>query len=651
MTLVATRTEPRVNTASAIQPQSTACSPTIVPALVTGALLWACHFPLAWGWLGWVALVPLLTLVRAEATPRRIYWSAYLSGLAFFVPAIQWMRVADPRMYATWMMLTFYCAAYVPTALWLIRLLDRRTRIPLTFSVPMVWIGLEWIRSFLLTGFAWYYLGHAQHAFLSIIQVADLGGVYAVSFLVAAVNGWLAEVAFSIPALSDRFRWRTRTLTHAGESTPDATGIWLRGGVVGCLVVAAVLYGFWRLEHAELVRGPRVAMLQTNVPQSVRNGEGAIEQMLLQNIALPFLALVQEPIPDLIVWPETSYIVETPQHKLLSHFVEISPKWPIDKVDADLLQSDYAIRTAFRNSIARAFPSNHLLGINTLAVEEDGRMKRHSSALLVGADGVPSHRFDKIHRVPFGEYVPLVDWLPFMKAFAPYGPENDYSIAPGKTLTRFPIRDFHFGSLVCYEDTDPILARQYLQDTTDGKPVDFLVNLSNDGWFHGTSEHEEHLVVSRFRAIENRRSLVRAVNLGISAVIDSSGRVLKPTVVKLDPPDPRQPTDNRRLAEARKEWDQRNLWNGVKLWEHKKPEEKLTVWEVFANNQGRYDEMPTSDYASMKANGGVLIADVPIDRRTSLYSQWGDWLPIGCWLVCLTALGLSLRGARLKRAS
>src|SRR5262249_7875968 len=100
-------------------------------ALATSALLSLCHFPVAWGALGWVALVPLLGLVRSGARPRRVYWSAYLSGLVFYLAAVQWMRVADPRMYFTWIALSLYCAAYFPLAIFLARKFDRRTRLPL----------------------------------------------------------------------------------------------------------------------------------------------------------------------------------------------------------------------------------------------------------------------------------------------------------------------------------------------------------------------------------------------------------------------------------------------------------------------------------------------------------------------------------------
>ena len=208
-----------------------------------------------------------------------------------------------------------------------------------------------------------------------------------------------------------------------------------------------------------------------------------------------------------------------------------------------------------------------------------------------------------MHRVPFGEYVPLKDWLPFMNALAPY--DFDYSIREGEKFTRFPLGNYHFGVLICYEDTDPFLAREYLRPSKDGPAVDFLVNMSNDGWFDGSSEHEEHLVVSRFRTIECRRAMVRAVNMGVSAVIDANGRVLKPVL---------------------------------------ESDSKPPVWIIPAAPD--QSDWAVSEWPQFKQVAGILRAGVPIDRRFSFYTIAGDWLPIGCWIVLITACGFALARRR-----
>src|SRR5262249_7170003 len=144
--------------------------PRLLPAVLSGGLLWLCFFPVHWGWLAWVALVPLLSLVRSRGG-KGLYLAAWVGGLVFFVPALQWMRVADQRMAYAWLALSAYCALFVPLAIGLTRWLDARTSLPLVLTAPAAWVFAEFLRSFLLTGFPWYYLGHSQHAFLALIQM------------------------------------------------------------------------------------------------------------------------------------------------------------------------------------------------------------------------------------------------------------------------------------------------------------------------------------------------------------------------------------------------------------------------------------------------------------------------------------------------
>jgi apolipoprotein N-acyltransferase len=236
--------------------------------------------------------------------------------------------------------------------------------------------------------------------------------------------------------------------------------------------------------------------------------------------------------------------------------------------------------------------------------------RKYNSALLLNNKSNPDGRYDKIHRVPFGEYVPLRDWLPFMNWFSPYN--YDYSLTAGDKFTRFTMDGYRFGVVICYEDTDPSLARHHVNTEDDGPPVDFLVNISNDGWFDGTSEHEEHLAVSRFRAIECRRAMVRSVNLGISAVIDGNGRVLKAT--RANP-----------------------------------PEEPLPIWYV--GGEFGQQSMPHSEWASFKKVSGVLVAAVPLDKRFSVYAYAGDWLPGLCWLLIAIATVGTWIYARFRSAA
>jgi apolipoprotein N-acyltransferase len=575
--------------------------------LTSGVLLYLCYFPVSWGWLAWFALVPLFGLVRSTRRARVLYPCVMLAGWASYTGSLQWMRVADPRMAAAWIFLAFYCSLYWLLALRLLRYLDRRTRLPLVLTAPVVWVALEFLRSNLGPGFSWYLLGYSQHRFLPIIQIADLAGVYGVSFVVAAVNGLFAEVLLA------RAGW-FRSFVGAAETEPQTSrfGLLVRGLGVFALAMATLAYGSWRLSQDVRTPGPRIALLQGNLDQRLRNQSSdpndphraeASRRVDRHFIDLSFLASRYG--PDLIVWPETSYF----QGEWLDIDADVPPEnrpsqWQVDSQES----------AAFARIFARTFGDYAgrygqprpaiLLGINSRVLIPEGP-NRYNSAVLIAPDGRVEGRYDKIHRVPLGEYIPFKTWLPFLKYFAPY--DFDYSIAEGRGHTRFPLGKNTFGVVICYEDTIPYVNLPY--GGGDGQPsADFVLNISNDGWFNGSSEHQEHLALCRFRAIENRRPYARAVNMGISAVIDGNGRVLRP---------------HRRDLPA--DWGRSND----------------RVWEV----DPQAEDLPVSEWEDYKKVSGVLLATMPLDRRRALYPLVGDWLPGSCWL----GLGLCLAWTTWRR--
>ncbi|HLJ95475.1 MAG TPA: apolipoprotein N-acyltransferase [Gemmataceae bacterium] len=527
-----------------------------VPALASAALLWACFYPANCGWIAWIALVGLLCLVRTTASARWVYLAAWASGLLCYVPVLQWLRVADDRMVFTWAGLALYCSLFFPVTIFLVRQLDRHTRLPLAFTFPAVWTALEYFRAHFGTGFPWYFLGHSQHEFLAVIQIADLVGAYAVTFLVAAVNALIFEWLYQ----SYRFRAFLSLREPVGGATIFPR---MQSFLVVFLLTATLGYGFWRLGQGSFATGPRVALIQGNVPQSIRNAAAADLEAVATDVVLHYTGLSdeaarQEPKPDLIVWPETSYPRD---------WAEVSPELPADRIPAQWRRAEQENQD-LAQVVSDRWKTNVLLGLNRAFLGADGQPRSYNSAVLIERGGHASGHYDKIHRVPFGEYVPLRNWLPWMNAFAPY--DFDYSISPGQSLTHFSLGGYHFGVVICYEDTDPYLARQYVGPDGTEPPVDFLLNISNDGWFDGTSEHEQHLAICRFRAVECRRAIARAVNMGISAVIDGNGRIVA---------------------------------------------------------------LPGSSWASSKKIAAVLTAAIPIDQRSSLYARWGDWLPWVCWLL------------------
>ncbi|HJZ57446.1 MAG TPA: apolipoprotein N-acyltransferase [Gemmataceae bacterium] len=548
-----------------------------LPAIVSGVLLWAAFFPLDLGPLAYVALAPWLTLVRAPVGAKRRYFAAYLGAFAFFLPAVNWMRVAHPMMYLSWLGLALVCPVFWCAGLWLVRRIDRLGYVPLAASVPVVWVALEYARAhfptgypflthvglYQMVGFGWYFLGYTQHEFLPLIQIADLGGVYAVSFVVAAVNGLAAEWAMRSEVVRRWLRWE-------GElPRPSFARLVPASVAVVTVFAASVGYGLVRLDHPEFEPGPRVAAIQGSVPQFEKNKKG--QSLGATYGALHLRALGEKPRPDLIIWPETCSPVD---------WYGLAPGTRWEDADNEFRRG---LEWTEREFNTRVWNTYVLFGLNGKEWE-GGREWKYNSAVLIGPRGEYGGRYDKMHLVPFGEYVPFRETLPFMNTFTPY--DWEYSCRPGEHWTRFSIktadgRAFTFGCLICYEDSDPYLARQY---AGPHEPVNFLVNISNDGWFDGTEEHEQHLAICRFRAVEARRSVVRAVNMGISCVIDPDGRVIA------------------WVAEP---------WGGSKKVE------------------------------------GVVSAVVPIDARESCYARLGDWVPGLSWAAIALGLVVSLvRGRR-----
>ena len=537
----------------------------LVRSLASGVLLWLAYVPtLSAGWLAWLALVPWLTLVSVPSRPWQFCAAAYLGGFLHYFLALKWMRVAHPMMLAAWLALAAYCALYVLAAMSLLRRFQR-WNLPLTLTTPIVWVSLEYLRAHLFSGFAWFFLGHTQHDCLPLIQIADLGGVYAVSFLVAAINGFWVDV------------WRVGLRSQAV--------VLLTTAVVG-LIGGAWCYGQWRLRQETDILGPRVTLLQTNVAQDIRNERSAdaireanaAEIMIRSTKDLTDAVLARRDRPDLIVWPETSFADDWYE------VVSGTPEGDLPHWLPQVLQT----RRQLVADVARYSQAYVLLGLNTLRYGPGMHLDRFNSALLVSPKGEVCGRYDKIHCVPFGEYIPFRETLPFMQVFSPYG-DYDYSLTPGEKLTRFALKTakgvYTFGVLICYEDSDPLLARRYVVDGETGASVDFLVNISNDGWFRGTEEHELHLAICRFRAVEARRAVVRAVNMGISAVIDGSGRVIA---------------------------------------------------------------LPAATWRESKKMAGWVTADLPLDRRESWYARVGDAFAVSCALIVFFLASTS-RAVRQRR--
>jgi apolipoprotein N-acyltransferase len=495
------------------------------PGYVTGLALWLSFPPIGWSWLAWFALVPLATLVRTPWRSRPIYRPAWIGGLVFGLLAVQWLRYADdqgPSGYYGWVTLATYMSLYFPLWLFIVRVAVLRFRAPAMLAVPVVWVGLEFLRSWFLSGFPWYFLAHSQYRHAALIQVADVAGAYGVSFVVALFNGWLVDL-LAAPLLRP---------TAAGPRIAREQ-VW-RLAALFFVLAGTLAYGWLRRHENEPadVDSPPIVVIQTNIPQQVKEDKERIPE--IHRGYRELLDKARALRPGLVVWPETAF---------REYFLSLDPALTDESLqqlfrdpEARLAKvQEYAADV--RNmlvAMAQRVQAPMLMGVN---FEQIGTSHEriYNTALLISPDGSIAPPYHKVNLVPWGEYLPLREWLPWMHIFTPHA-SSDYGLTEGTERVRFRWKDggdLRFGVLICFEDTMPHAARSYVASD----PVDFLVNISNDGWFGVVeddghtpgiwrrAQHEIHLAISIFRAVECRRPLVRAVNTGISAIIDSSGHI------------------------------------------------------------------------------------------------------------------------------
>jgi apolipoprotein N-acyltransferase len=550
---------------------------------LSGVLLWASFPPLDWGPLGWIALVPLLLLVRPARRPPRAATATFVAAFISQVGILQWLRYGDSSMYLAMVACAFYFALYFPAFLLLCRGAVHRLRVPLVIAAPTIWVGLEYLRAYLFTGASWYYIGHTQYRWLELIQVSDLVGAYGVSFIVMSASAALAgvlpqswfspatespqnsEIEFGAPAAASR-------RTGFGPSLAVAYSLVLVGG---CLI-----YGYVRRAQAEFREGPRIALVQGNFTSQVKHDPSEATSIFQRHYTLTGAAVKFQ--PDLIIWPETMY-----RDPLFLASPNLS--------DADLLRTAPRIPPyAWRQSqvperlheLSLMAGAGMIFGIDTL-VADGGTLKHFNSAVLTVPGSLDLRRYDKIHRMIFGEYIPLKDVFPFFKTFVPYG--AGFGLDAGDRAVAFDYKQWRLAPTICFEDTVPQLMRNLVVrlDHAGGaeKPVDCLVNVTNDGWFHGSSGLDQHLITALFRCVELRKPMVRAVNTGISAVINGDGLVVEPDVF-LD-----------------------------------------------ADNQGRTSMRDPKTGRWYRQLNAVLVDSIPLDNRTSFYLRHGDWFAGGCGLL------------------
>jgi len=331
--------------------------------------------------------------------------------------------------------------------------------------IPSVWVFLEYVRSHLLTGFPWAILGYSQYLNLPVIQIADFFGVWGVSFLIMLMNVAILKML-----------WLKKKRMFSKLKLISVI-IFLVFSLVFC-------YGFWRIssrDYLHLAKKIKISVIQANISQELKWNLSARAFIMQRYFQLTNEAIREN--PELVIWPEAAIPVvlenEPEYYRSLKDYVRIIQK-PL------------------------------LFGAVT-----SKKGLYYNSAILLSDNGNLLNKYDKLHLVPFGEFVPFRGFLKFLDTIAPIG-----DISKGKSYTIFGIPE-DFGVLICFEDVFPELARRFV-----GFGARFLINITNDAWFGKTPEAYQHLSASIFRAVENRVNVVRAANTGVSAFISPIGKIV-----------------------------------------------------------------------------------------------------------------------------
>lgn len=432
----------------------------MIPAIVSAILLILAFPNFNLSYLAFVGFVPLFLVIRSKK-PKEAFWISYLCGFLFYLVTLYWLY------HVTIFGLIIVCL-YLALYFGIFGLLFNRFAFftlhpsPLTgLLIAIIWIILEYLQAHLFTGFGWALLGYSQYKNLALIQIADFSGVYGVSFVIMMVNVGI-------------YRFFKRSLKEIV--------------IAGMVLAAAIGYGKIGEDKGGQGKEITVSIVQANIPQEMKWDPAAKDEILERYANFTRLAAFED--PDLIIWPETSF----------------PGFFGINKETQEVLD------------LARKVDTPLLIGANT----SEG-LDSFNSAVLISERGKVVDRYDKIHLVPYGEYVPFSDKIPFLHRLV-LGELGEFT--PGKEYKAFSLQpspftnEVKFATLICFEDIFPKISKKLVQNGAE-----FLVVITNDAWYGKSGAPYQHAAASVFRAIENRVPIVRCANTGYSCFIDPRGRI------------------------------------------------------------------------------------------------------------------------------
>jgi len=460
-------------------------SKSLFLSLLSGLLLWL-SFPgggAVWPLL-FVALVPLLLVLRAESSKKAGLYGL-ICGLLHFTVLLYWIIIvlgkygglawfiSLPALLLLALYMAFYLALFAVPASFILQNLPAAAAL---WLLPSLWVGIDWLRGVLFTGFPWMDLGYALYKIPLLIQIADLAGHHGVTFLIVFVNCCLVLLA--------------------GKKKSAGAYLCILISAL-CLLGTAAIYSKIRLseENKRLsavdTAKIKVGIVQGNVDQSLKWSPDQ-QQRTVENYLSQTKSLFASGRPSLVVWPETALPFYPPANGYMQ---------PLQQLVAT---DDFALLTGA--------PWYEIVDRTAK------KINFYNSALLLQPDGSIAGKYYKSHLVPFGEYVPLKKFLPFLAPLV----EAVGDFSPGSIEHPLAWQQAKIGVLICFESVFPEISRQWVL-----AGANVLVNLTNDAWYGKSSAPQQSLAMAVLRAVEARRSLIRSANTGISVFVTPAGTIAR----------------------------------------------------------------------------------------------------------------------------
>jgi len=462
-------------------------------SIVSGLLLTLAFPKPGFFWLAFIAFIPFFFAIKNSNEKQSAVYGL-IFGLTHFYSLLFWMlyTLKTYGFLPLWLcipilfLLAFYLSLYTAFFSWFIVKFSKNM-ILFFILTPSFWVCLELIRSYALTGFPWELLGYSQYQFLPLIQIADITGVYGISFLIMLVNTSL----FLLALFLRKNKWQGHVVTPKTIINSLC--------VTTVLFLVSTVYGYYKINQVDklshVAESAVVSAIQGNIDQSVKWKKDRQVETVDKYSNLSLAASSNN--PDLIVWPETA----APFYYLYNK------------------ELTYRVTKGIQNT-----NTAHLIG--SPSFERVGKkFAFFNSAYVANAKGKVVDKYDKVHLVPFGEYVPLKKFLPFINKLT----EQVGDFLPGKKGKTIKHKNLTLGIQICFEVVFPGLSREAVKNGAN-----LIINMTNDAWFGKKSAPFQHFSMVVFRAVENRRAVARSANTGISGFIDPVGRQLSTTGLYID---------------------------------------------------------------------------------------------------------------------